>query len=167
MNCRRDIAAWDGKSSADIEAIYRRYRDDASFPCELVECCRDAGLQKGASWMLKRCFEDGRGPSADAIAVLLERLAELEHWESKLHLLQCLPQIRIEKAAAAAVEAFLRDCLGHDNKFVRAWAYGGFIELSRQYPRYRREAKALLEVAQRDEAPSVRARIRNITIADL
>ncbi|VAW46017.1 hypothetical protein MNBD_GAMMA04-800, partial [hydrothermal vent metagenome] len=42
------------------------------------------------------------------------------------------------------------------------WAYNGFNELSVQYNEYRKETEAFFEMAMRDEAPSVRSRIRNI-----
>jgi len=50
-----------------------------------------------------------------------------------------------------------------ENKFVRSWAYNGFYGLSRQYPEYIQETKQFFEVAMKDEAPSVKARIRNVT----
>ena len=49
-----------------------------------------------------------------------------------------------------------------NNKLVRAWAYNGFYEISRQYPEYKEETKKLFAMAMKDEAPSVKARIRNI-----
>ena len=57
---------------------------------------------------------------------------------------------------------FLRNCLVDNNKFVRAWAYNGFYELAVQYPEYEKETKQFFEMAMRDEAPSVKSRIRNI-----
>jgi len=60
------------------------------------------------------------------------------------------------------VEAFLKKCLVDDNKFIRAWAYNGFYELSVQYPEHKDETKQFFEMAMRDEAPSVKSRIRNI-----
>jgi len=57
------------------------------------------------------------------------------------------------------VEIFLRVCLLDNNKFVRAWAYKGFYELAVQYPK---ETRQFFEMAMRDEAPSVKSRIRNI-----
>ncbi len=48
------------------------------------------------------------------------------------------------------------------NKFVRAWSYNGFFELSRQHSEYLDETKQFFQMTMRDEAPSVKARIRNI-----
>ncbi len=58
------------------------------------------------------------------------------------------------------VEAFARDCLCDNNKFVRAWAYNAFYLLSRQYPVYRDEAEQFLKMGLADEPASVQARIR-------
>jgi hypothetical protein len=89
-------------------------------------------------------------------------MRRLESWGSKLHLLQCLPHLAIDERAKPALESFLRDSMGSDNKFVRAWAYNGFHVLALQYPQYRAEAKRLLGRALKSEAASVKARIRRI-----
>jgi len=89
-------------------------------------------------------------------------LPEMEYWESRLHLLQCLPFMPIEKPEVKIVEKFLRKTLADHNKFVRAWAYNGFHVLAAQYPEYRGEMQQFFEMAMRDEVASVRARIRNI-----
>ncbi len=68
----------------------------------------------------------------------------------------------ISKTDKKKVEGFLRECLIDNNKFVRAWAYNGFNELSIQYNEYRQETEQFFEMAMRNEAPSVRSRIRNI-----
>ncbi len=68
----------------------------------------------------------------------------------------------IAKGEKKKIEVFLRQCLTDGNKFVRAWAYNGFYEISVQYPEYKKETKLFFEMAMRDEAPSVKARIRNI-----
>jgi hypothetical protein len=60
------------------------------------------------------------------------------------------------------VETFLRQTLNDSNKFVRAWSYNGFYQLARHFPQYREEAEAIFEMALRDEAASVKARVRNI-----
>ena len=84
------------------------------------------------------------------------------HWECKLHVLQCLPYLEIPESESASLERFLDACLESDNKFVRAWAYNGFSELSLRFPRYRERVDGLLARAATSEAASVRARIRNI-----
>lgn len=162
MSLKQEIASWDGKSSSDIDAIYTRHCDDEYFDSKIIEFSRKAVLQKGATWLLKRHLEDGQKLEANKSAALFKLLPKLEHWESRLHILQCLPYMQISKAAKENVEIFLRSCLMGDNKFERAWAYSGFYELSLQYPEYKEETKQFFEMAMRDEAPSVKARIRNI-----
>ncbi len=46
--------------------------------------------------------------------------------------------------------------------FLRAWSYNVFYELSMQYPEHKKETKKLFEMAMKDEAPSVKSRIKNI-----
>ncbi len=47
-------------------------------------------------------------------------------------------------------------------KFVRAWAYDAFYRLATQHPGYRPEVWRLLEQGMQEEAPSVKARIRQL-----
>lgn len=162
MTLEKEIVSWDGKSPSDIDAIYTRHSNDDSFVSKIIEFSRQVDLQKGATWLLKRHLEDGQKSEANEVALLFNLLPKLEHWETKLHVLQCLPYMRIGKTEKNNVDEFLRKCLVDDNKFVRAWAYNGFYEISLQYPEYREETKQIFEMAMRDEAPSVKARIRNI-----
>ena len=89
-------------------------------------------------------------------------LQSLEHWESRLHVLQSIPYMPIPGTHKKKVETFLRECLVDDVKFVKAWAYSGFYELAVQYPEYQDEAEQFFEMAMRDQPASVRSRIRNI-----
>ena len=162
VSINQEIANWDGKSSSDIGAIFARRCDDKGFVSQLIASAQNADLQPGATWLLKRHLEDGRRLRKSEVAKLFKLLPQLEHWESKLHVLQSIPYLSISKTDKKRVEKFLRECLLHTNKFVRAWAYNGFYEISLQYPEYEEEAKTFFEMAMRDEAPSVKARIRNI-----
>lgn len=162
MSMKQEIASWNGKSSDDIGTVYIRYSGDDSFVRQLIELSSQADLQKGATWLLKHYLEDNRKLETGGISVILKLLLQLESWEAKLHILQCIPYMPIGKVDRKGVEVFLRKCLADNNKFVRAWAYNGFYEIALQYPEYEEEAKKFFEMALRDEAPSVKARVRNI-----
>ena len=79
-----------------------------------------------------------------------------------MHLLQCLPYLTIDTREVKQLEPFLRRCLQSENKFVRAWGYNGFNELALQHADFKPEVDSLLAAALEEEAPSVKARIRNI-----
>lgn len=162
MSIEKDVACWNGKSASDIDAIYSRHSDDISFVSNIIVLCEQEHLQKGATWLVKRYLDDGHRLEVNEIAALYKQLPKFEAWEAKLHILQCMPDMPVGEAEKKRVEGFLRNCLADSNKFVRAWAYNGFYELSLQYPEYKIEAKQFLTMAMRDEAPSVKARIRNI-----
>jgi len=93
---------------------------------------------------------------------VLALLPELLSWQSKLHVLQSLPYLDIPSKDKRKLECFLKQALADKNKFVRAWAYNGFYVLSRQYSEYEEYAAQIIGLAMQDEAPSVKARIRNI-----
>jgi len=162
MSIEQEIINWDGKSSDEIDAIYCRHNDDNFFISQIIELAQQEPLQKGATWLLKRHFEGGRQIEESQIAKIFGLLPNLKNWETKLHILQSLPYMKIANTEKKEIEFFLRKCLTDKNKFVRAWAYNGFYELSMQHSEYMAETKQFLEMAMRDETPSVKARIRNI-----
>ena len=51
------------------------------------------------------------------------------------------------------------------NTFIRAWSVHGAAALADQHAEYRDRARDMLAAAQRDEAPSVRARLRRTSKA--
>ena len=162
MTLAADLSAWDGKSAADILSLYHQHAASPSFINDLLSACSKPHLQSGATWLLKHHLEQGVSLDADIIEQLYAQLPLFESWQAKLHILQSIPFMPIPATQKNQVEAFLRSCLIDTNKFVRAWAYNGFHELSLQHPEYREESRQFLDMALRDEAPSVKARVRNI-----
>lgn len=162
MSIEQEIKNWDGKSSSDIGAIYSRYSNEDCFVPQLIELSGRKDVEKGATWLLKHHLEKKHKLDTGAVATIYKLAPKLENWEAKLQILQSMTNMPIGKAEKSSVECFLRDCLMDENKFVRAWAYNGFYEISLQYPEYKNETKNFFEMAMRDEAPSVKARIRNI-----
>lgn len=162
MSIRQKITSWDGRSRDGIAAIYDTHRTRPDFAEQLVQLLPDRAYQQGATWLLKAYVESGHQLARTQTKTIYASLPVLEHWEAKLHVLQCLRYVPVNEPEKNQVEAFLRASLTDPNKLVRAWAYNGFYELSRQYPEYRQETGQLFEMALRDEAASVKARIRNI-----
>lgn len=154
------LRQWDGKSTQQIRQIYANHWDNADFLPELIDLLKETATQEGASWCIKHYLEKSGIITAEAINHILTRLETLESWQSQLHILQCLPYWQIPDESKLTLERFLRSGLIHNNKFVRAWSYGGFYQLSQQYPEYEKEAQEFIEMAMRDEAASVKARIR-------
>ena len=162
MTLARDLGTWDGKSAAAIDAVYTRYHQDDDFLSGLITGLSDEATENGASWLLKRHLEGGVELQTVQTKKIHRALAGLTHWESRLHLLQSMQYLPVAKAERVVVERFLRACLAGSNKFVRAWAYDGLYRLALQYPTLMSEVRQLFEMAQRDEAPSVKARIRKL-----
>lgn len=156
------IAEWDGKSADYIGNVFEQHHTEATFVDELIELLQLVSLQKGASWCLKKYTETDRNLDAFQVETIYALLPQLEHWETKLHLLQSISALPIPAVQKANVETFLRECLADKNKFVRAWAYNGFYHLALQHEEYEHEVRQLLEQAMQNEAPSVKARVRNL-----
>lgn len=156
------VGTWDGKTTVLLEEAYGGYGREAWFVETIVGWHGERPLQRGASWLLKKHLETGGAIEPEQIQAIFRLLPELEHWETKLHILQSMGYLPIDAADVERVEAFLRGCVAADKKFVRAWAYHGFWELARQYPAYRPEVGRMLGQALEDEAASVKARVRKL-----
>lgn len=162
MSIKLEIGQWDGKSASDIGDIYDRHCHNPLFASEIITLVSDVSLQKGATWLIKRYLESENIIGKPEVSSIFQKLDTIEQWESKLHILQILSYTPIGKSQKKRVEVFLRNCLAENNKFVRAWAYNGFYELAMQYPEHEKETRQFFEMAMRDEAPSVKSRIKNI-----
>ena len=156
------IEGWDQKSAEAIREIYDQHHLDNGFTADTIELIASRSAESGATWLLKENFERGNMLTTEETHQLFLNLPALHQWSSKLHILQCLPYLQINSEDKARVELFIRECLLEKNKFVRAWAYNGFYLLGQQHQEYQQEASKLLEVALEIEAPSVKARIRNL-----
>lgn len=158
----RDLKNWNGKSKDDIEAIYHGYSNSSDLADSLIKLCSVESANVGATWLLKYGLEHDLHITKTQMGKILKILPEITHWEAKLHILQCLSYFSISKTYKEKVEMFLRQTITDSNKFVRAWSYNGFYVLSQQYPEYVEETKKFFDMAMRDEAASVKARIRNL-----
>ena len=155
-------AEWDGKSADDIRHTFKRHQKEDYFVDTFIRMLEFPHTQKGATWQLKAYLEAGNTVSANQIDEVYRLLPQLVEWESRLHVLQSIPFMPITAEHIETIEPFLRNGLQDKNKFVRAWSYNGFNELAAQHPSFSAEADQLLESAMISEAPSVKARIRNI-----
>ncbi|MCG8039032.1 MAG: hypothetical protein JAZ19_18580 [Candidatus Thiodiazotropha taylori] len=97
--------------------------------------------ESGATWLLKRYLQDHEGIDDTLLDEIFGSHGRLQHWQAKLHLLQCLSHFTIAKSNNKKLELFLRACLTSSNKFARAWSYNGFYELALQHPQYQQETK--------------------------
>ena len=157
-----EIASWDGRSVAVLGSIYERHSGEEGFVANILADISDVELQRAATWLLKNYLEEGNSLSTAGCRAILGSLSVQEHWESKLHVLQCLPYLEIPESDSIDLENFLDACLESDRKFVRAWAYNGFNELALRFPRHREKVDGMLARAGESESAAVRARIRNI-----
>ncbi len=166
MDIAAEIAAFDGKRTDVLEALAARLTPDARIVDGLCALAGrdDTNFQSGATWLLKRFQEGGASFTPEQVGRLLDLLAQVSSWDAKLHLLQMLHHWDVPQSVAETLVSVMKGSgyVGAPNKFVRAWAYNGLAVLADGHPAYREEVAALLTAAERDEAASVRARIRAI-----
>lgn len=162
MTLEKELEHWDGKAADDLARIYTRHHSTDTFMDDVIQLTCSGKQTSGATWLLKHHLESGGTLPQQAIQKIIQALSQLEDWQARLHILQCLPDMPITAENLKLVELFIRKGLSDNNKFVRAWSYNGFYLLAQQYPQFQAEASALFEMALKDEPASVKARVRNI-----
>jgi len=156
------FSQWDGRNTQSLIDFFAEYGETSEFLSCLLSYLSQQETQRVASWLLKHFCEQGGQLNQAHIEQVYSQLGNLVHWESRLHILQCIGYMPISDMVKKPLEAFLRATLIDNNKFIRAWSYNGFYLLCMQYPEYREEVEQFFIMAMRDEAASVKARIRNI-----
>ncbi len=161
---RAEVLGWDGKEVGSLEDLFERHRQSPHLGESLVRLLNEKSeiSRTAASWLLKTYLSEGNGVTPSQVETTYRGFQNGGSWAHRLHLLQSMPYLPIGGDVKLIVEQFLRIQLNDTNKFVRAWSYNGFHLLAAQHPEYRTEVDQFLERGLRDEAPSVKARIRQI-----
>ncbi len=157
------LETWDGKHVDHLIDIYDNRHNDPDFFDELIQITKEQQhLQVATTWLFKHHYDSKKRLSDTQTHMILNLSYTFSHWEAQLHILQLLPHIYISEENFITIEDFVRPCLNSNTKFVRAWAYEGFYQLTKEQPTYIEELKALCDKAMLTESASVKARIRKI-----
>jgi len=157
----RTLSSWDGKATAPLEQAYETYRNEPHFLEHLVDLCEAPTCQRGATWLLKHHF-DRKGQLSDELAARhLTAIPLFDHWEAKLHFLQCFEHLRISEDAKVPLNRFIESEVTSANKFVRAWACYALAIFALRFPEHKEHAlDTLKQAGNRETAGSVKVRIR-------
>lgn len=158
------IAEYDGKHSDSLAAVAASVDPSREVLAALGDFVggADRNAQSAASWLLRRYVEAGAVLSPQESEQVLATLIECEHWQTRLHILQMMGHVTLPASRVERLWRALDEYRQDANKFLRAWSYFGAAVVADQYPRYRDRALGWLAAAERDEAASVRARVRRI-----
>lgn len=156
------LSGWNGKATEPLKTAYETCCTQPDFVDHLIDLSEHKSSQRGATWLLKYAFQHGEAKLSRAqCARHLASIAAFSHWETRLHFLQYLEHLTIPDEAGAALQAFILDALGAENRFLRAWAYFGLALHAERFPDHEREAIDRLNGAMaRETAGSVKVRIR-------
>jgi len=159
---REALRQWDQKSAPQIKDIYQRFSHNGAFLENCLDFLQDPEMQRGASWLLKHHVAQKPQTLPKALLVpYFEMVAQLDHWESKLHMLQSLEHLSVPTAQKPKVEAFLWDCQAEDRLLLRAWAYYGLAKIAVDHKSQTADIKLFLEEKSKTErAGSIQVRLR-------
>ena len=153
---------FNGKSTDALERFAAAHQPEASLIAALCDFATsdDQNVQAAATWLLKRFGVTRAQLSPSQSETLLRLLLQETSWLCHIHVLQVMDSLAVPSGLAAPLMDALDAHASGSNTFIRAWSAHGAAVLADQHPEYRNRALDLLAAAQRDEAPSVRARLR-------
>ncbi len=154
---------WDGKHSAPLIQIYKDHQGQTLFFDDLVDICLEVPeLQVPATWIIKHHVDQKKQVDNSLINKLLKAGKNYQGWETRIHMLQILPKVKMEEGTVPYVEEWVRKAMKDDNKFVRAWSYQGMYEVTKHIPEMKEELLLLCEDALEMESASIKARVRKV-----
>jgi hypothetical protein len=155
------IDLWDGDDTQYLKDLTTDFLDESGFVDSTIELMSNERYSIAATWLLKRAVESKYELNHQQSDRFFAQTVELEDWEAVLHLFQAMSYIQILDKWRQAIESKARHGLSDPNKFVRAWSYSVLFELARKYDDLQDEVQGFFDKALLDEAPAVKARIRN------
>ncbi|HEX7530990.1 MAG TPA: hypothetical protein VF333_07595 [Pyrinomonadaceae bacterium] len=155
---------FDGKHMDSLRRVAATLLPDGPTIDQLISLAErsDAPMQTAATWLLKHFQSRNVSFTPAQVTRLVEQLCSSGPRESRLHMTQMLPNLALPAACTEQLFQSLVFALSERNKFVRAWVYTALHSLASQHRDFAPEVIPLLEQASRDEAASVRARLRQM-----
>ena len=116
----------------------------------------DEDSQIGGTWILKHLVEKGEDLSTAQAGSLLNSIEGLQHWQSKVHILQLSTKSTTLKPEVIAHWSMVHT--DSNNKFLAAWAiYVSVVGLAETDPK---QAKEILKRGLASDSGSIRARAK-------
>ena len=158
----RRLQDFDGVAISILSETRADCRNEHGFLEETLRLCADTNLNisLGATWILKAESEDGIRFDKDLADLLLNALADVSHWQAKLHILQSVEAFELDKKQARLVFDWATSMADYRRPFVRAWSLHARVVIGMKFGDFFDEAFEALSVAASDSAASVRARAR-------
>ena len=158
------LRQFDGRNSDSLLRVAGNLSPDSSTIDQLIGLAErsDPPLQTAATWLLKHFQSGNTCFTPTQVAKVIDCICRPGSWESRLHLVQMLPDLTIPAQCSEELFQSLLRARSDSNKFIRAWAYSGLHTLASQHSRLVPEVVPLLDQAALDESSSVRARLRQL-----
>jgi hypothetical protein len=157
------LQEWDGTHTEYLQAVYRSHVKDEKFFDTIIRLyLSSTQLKRITSWLIKHHYDYNNQLSQDQIIKILSHVDKLEHWESKLHILQLIPSFDLDIQNAESIEPFIKKALRSEKKFVKAAAYEAYFEIVKLKPGLQREFKSMCEEALKKESASIKSKVKKI-----
>jgi hypothetical protein len=157
------LLKWDRKHTDFLINIYGENLQNPCFISDIIEIySTNIELEHSTSWIIKHHVDNGKDLEQEQTKKMLQKIGELNYWESQLHLLQIIPKVSLTERQVESIEAKIRKLLNSEKKFVKAAAYEAYFEVVNFFPELKNEFRIICEEAIDKESASVKVKIKRI-----
>lgn len=158
------LGDYDGKHADVLKELKQEFEPTAAV---LRQCVRLAGhedvlIGQGATWLLWSWMSSGARLTPRVIGELAGMLPGFDDKWVLLHLIRCVPLMKVPAEHVPAYAQFLERCCSGKLPFMRAWAMDSLHRMALAHEHLAERSRAAMEAAAVDPAPSVRKRLQKI-----
>ena len=161
---RLRICEFDRRSPSILGEAEAEFASEQGYLPALVALTADpeAATSSAATWLIKSHLEAGGDLSRGQMQRIVDQLAQVNAWDARLHLCQCIQFLTFTLKQAEVLAGWLAPMLASDRPFLRAWSLDALCRLGAHHKALGPHAHAALSQAREDGSASVRARARRL-----
>lgn len=131
MSFVQAILSFDGKSVSELKAALRDpANNDAWAKVAPYISSNVQNDQTAATWLVKAGLESGRDVDTAVLGAMIDATAMFDHWEPKLHALQCVQYFGDGLMQHARLREFVAAQQTDKKLLVRVWALDAAVRIA-------------------------------------
>ena len=154
----------DRRTVGHVDEVVRLVLREPKLVPTLVQCTLEAdeGTRMRAADALEKVSREQVEELQPYTSAVIGLFEENEQQELRWHLAVILPRLRLDASERRRTSRVLQQCLAAKSSIVRTFALQGLTDLTAQSPAITPMVLELLQSAQRDGTPAMRARSRRL-----
>lgn len=125
------ILSFDGKSISELKAAMRDPANHEAWAHLSPYISSDIqNYQTASTWLVKAGLESGRDVDNAVLVIMIDAATKFDHWEPKLHALQCVQYFGNGQLQHAGLREFVAVQQADKKLLVRVWALDAAVRIA-------------------------------------